>query len=102
MSHGVGGEKSQLGTRRGVPAALKFLCPPVSRQKEAEAVLGPCSMQQHFIVPNHLPFPFRPQSPTFFSSCPQGGTEELEASSQCTLPAVPLEGLHSPPGSSWP
>lgn len=33
---------------------------------------------------------------------PHGGTEELEESSQCALPTIPLEGLHSPLGSSLP
>lgn len=46
-----------------------------------------------------LPLP-SPLFPTFV--LPQGGTEELEESSQRPLPTIPLEGLHSPLGSSLP
>lgn len=74
-------------------------------QEEAEARLGwvwmPFSTQQHFIAQNHPSFPFAPFSHIPFV-LPQGRTEELEESSQCTLPTAPLEGLHSPLGSSLP
>lgn len=59
------------------------------------------SMQQHFIAQNHPSSPFAPV-PHIPFVLPQGGTEELEESSQCTLPTVPPEGLHSPLGSSLP
>lgn len=61
----------------------------------------PLAMQQHFTVQNHPSFPFALVSHVPFV-LPQGRTEELEESSQCTLPTVPLEGLHSPPGSPLP
>lgn len=58
-------------------------------------------MQQHFIAQNHPSYPFAPVSHILFV-LPQGGTEELEESMQCTLPAIPLGGLHFPLGCSLP
>lgn len=58
-------------------------------------------MQQHFIAQNHASSPFAPASHIPFV-LPQGRPEELEESSQYTLPTAPLEGLHSPLGSSLP
>lgn len=55
-------------------------------------------MQQHFIAQNHPSSPFAPVSHIPFV-LPQGGTEELEESSQCTLSPIPLESLHAPLGS---
>lgn len=81
--------------------------PLAHKLEEAEAEAGwarsgcSLSMQQHFIAQNHPSSPFAPVSHIPFV-LPQGRTEELEESSQCTLPTAPLEGLHSPLGSSLP
>lgn len=80
---------------------LCSFCPLVHKQEEAGLGLDahfPCSSisSHRTILPLPLPIPHIP------CVLPQGGTEELEESSQCTFPTVPPEGLHSPLGSSLP
>lgn len=91
--------------QRGNTMHLYSFCPLAHKQEEAGARLGrvgcSLSMQKHFIAQNHPSSPFAPV-PHLPFVLPQGGTEELEESSQCTLPTVPPEGLHSPLGSSLP
>lgn len=96
----------QAGNRRGNTHGRLFLPssdPQAVRGLRPEWAGSGCSlfMQQHFIAQDHPSSPFTPVS---HIPCvlPQGGTEELEEDSQCPLPTIPPEGLHSPLGSSLP
>lgn len=84
---------------------LDSSCHLAHEQEEAEGGLG-----WVWMLTLHAAA-FHGAKPSFLSlrpfSCipfvlPQGRTEELEESSHCTLPTAPLEGLHSPLGSSLP
>ena len=66
------------GCQAGLGVDAHFLCSSISLHK---TIL-------------HLPLPV----PHIAFVPPQDGTEELGESSQCTLPTIPLEGLHTPHG----
>lgn len=96
-----GSKWARPGVRGGGPTRSPHASRPAVRQREAaggQAGLAgpPCSSISRRTTSLPLPLP-RPHLPLVL---PQGGTEELDEGSQCTPLTAPLEGIHSPLGSS--
>lgn len=96
MLHGAnpGAGRRAGGNRKRMLSDFYSFCPLVHKQEQAGAMQAGAmqagahfSTQQHFTLQNHPSFPFAHSHIPFV--LPQGRTEELEESSQCTLPTFP-------------
>ena len=95
-----GSKWARLGVRGRGPTRSPHASRPAIRQREAAGgQAGLAGPPRSSISRRTTSLPLPPPRPHLPLVLPQGGTEELDEGSQCTLLMAPLEGLHSPLGS---